>query len=94
MRIHEKPFEFSGKTVKIKEGVTHPQVPNFGGQEFVIEDWWDRLQDKSWKDCDGNPAALLYAFRIADNNLPIDDEVVYGKVGSFGHLVHVEELEI
>jgi hypothetical protein len=39
---------------------------------------------------DGNPAALNYAARGV--GLPIDDEVVYGKIGAFGHLVHTKEI--
>lgn len=64
------------------------------GEEFVIEDWWDKLTGKSWMFSDGNPAALQYAMRsgLADGAIPLDDEVVYGKIGNFGHLVHVSEL--
>ena len=44
---------------------------------------------------DGNPAALKYAVRAAlrePASLPLDDEVVYGKVDIFGHLIHVSEI--
>lgn len=48
---------------------------------------------------DGNPAALEYAIRSAkygdNNNVPLfGDDVVYGKIGPFGHIFHVNELEI
>jgi hypothetical protein len=45
---------------------------------------------------DGNWAAMHYALRSAlvEPMLPIDDEVVYGKIGAFGHIVHVSELDL
>jgi hypothetical protein len=94
--IHTQSSELAGKTVKIKENVTHPQYPTFGGSEFRVEDWWDRVSGKSWMYSNGNPACLFYAMRSAMQNpiLPNDDEVLYGKVGLFGSLVHISEIEI
>ncbi len=93
--IHKQPHPLAGMTVKIKADVKHPQQPNFGGSEFRVEDWWDRVAGKSWAICQGNPACLVYAIRSAMARPPIniDDEVVYGKVGHFGHLVHISELD-
>lgn len=93
---HATKHPMAGKTVRIKPGITHPQVPGFGGAEFCLEDWWDRVAGKSWMICQGNPACLIYAVRtgMSADPTPIDDEVVYGKVGRFGHLVHVSELAI
>ena len=89
--IHNEPHPQAGKIVKIKQDVKHFQYPDFGGSEFHLEDWWDRVVGKSWMVCDGNPACLVYAMR--GTSLPIDDEVVYGKVDNSGSLVHVSELE-
>jgi len=47
---------------------------------------------KSWMHADGNWAALHYAQRSGLTGLPIDNEVVYGKIDSLGHVVHVSEL--
>lgn len=91
---HQKPHPFAGKTVKIKPGVEHFQVENFGGSDFKLEDWWDRVAEKSWMFCDGNPACMIYGLRSGMAGLPTDNEVVYGKVGGLGHLVHVSELEL
>lgn len=91
--MHQEPSPLAGKTVKIKTGVKHPQYPNFGGAEFRVEDWWDRVSGKSWMFCDGNPACLIFAVRTASADVPTDDEVLYGKVGAFGSLVHVSEIE-
>ena len=92
--IHSEPHPMAHKTVKIKDGVTHPQVQNFGGADFRLEDWWDRVGGGSWMDATGNPAALVYAMRSGFAGLPVDNNVVYGKVGAFGHIVHVSELDL
>jgi hypothetical protein len=39
------------------------------------------------------PRALIYSFRVGYSGLPLDDEVLYGKIGPFGHLVHISEIE-
>lgn len=89
--IHKDPHELAGQAVKIVEGVSE-----IGGQDFRIEDWWDRVAGKSWMFCDGNPACLDYAMRtgMQDRQVPLDNEVVYGKVGLSGKLVHVSELAL
>lgn len=85
--IHTEPHPLAGQTVEIKiEGET---------LEYRLEDWWDRVHGSSWMFSDGNPAALKYAVRAAlrePASLPLDDEVVYGKVDIFGHLIHVSEI--
>ena len=90
---HSNPHLLAGKTVKIKKSSTHFQFAEFGGSDFRVEDYWDRVSGKSWMDCTGNPACIIYAMRSAQNKLPFNDEVVYGKIGSYGHLVHISELE-
>lgn len=92
---HTESHPLKDKTVRIKSHVKHPQVPGFGGAEFRVEDWWDKVAGRSWMSCDGNPACLIYAMRtgFSEVHVPIDDEVVYGKVGPFGHLLHVSEIE-
>jgi len=94
--MHTESHPMAGQTVTIKPEITHPQQSEFGGMEFRVEDWWDRLTGKSWMVSDGNPACLIYAMRtgFAKYHVPTDDEVVYGKgPGGLGHLVHVTELE-
>ena len=83
--IHNQPHELAGKTVTIKTG-------QYAGAQYRIEDYWDRLGQGSWGDGVGNPACLQYAIRSTQDGLPYDDEVLYGKIGPFGHLVHVSEL--
>lgn len=84
---HAKPFEGAGKTFAI-------DIKGIDGDEIRVEDWWDRVSGGSWMTAEGNPAALTYAMRtgLSCPEVPTDDEVVYGKVGPYGHLVHVSEL--
>ena len=93
--MHKVKSVLAGKLVKVKLSVRHPQVPNFGGSEILIADWWDRIAGKSWGNCDGNPACLVYAARTGLSEIPVpsDDEVLYGKLNGLGHLVHMSELE-
>ena len=93
--MHQKASPLARRTVRIKSDVKHPQMADFGGSEFRVEDWWDRIAGKSWGVCDGNPACLVYAIRTGFSKTPVppDDEVLYGKVGPFGHLVHISEIE-
>jgi len=92
--MHKESHPLAGKTVKIKEGTIDPvQGAVIGGAEYRVEDWWDKISGGSWTTAQGNYAAMHYGARNGLNHLPIDDEVVYGKIGNLGHLVHVSELE-
>lgn len=94
MAVHNEPSPFAGNTVKIKKDVAHFQFPNFGGSDFRVEDWWDRVAGKSWTVCEGNPACIVYALRSGVAGLPPDDDVLYGKTpDGFGYLVHISEIE-
>jgi hypothetical protein len=85
---HSTPHPLAGKTVTVKANINGDDGPH----TFRLEDWNDRLFGQSWTVMEGHPASLAYAMRAAFANLPLDNEVVYGKVGSFGHLVHVSEI--
>ena len=91
---HNDKSPLAGEVVRIKKEVIHPQFDRFGGEEFTVEDWLDRIGNGgSWMDATGNPACLVYAMRSGFAGLPTDDEVLCGKVGRFGHLVHISEVE-
>ena len=94
--IHETASTLKGKTVTIKSHVEHPQVPDFGGSKFHVENWWDWVSGQSWMDSIGNPACIVYAARTGFSKTPVptDNEVLYGKVGHLGHLVHISELQV
>lgn len=91
-------FKYAGETVKIKNGVGKGfQVGDMSGMDFIIEDWCENVIGCSWMNANGNPAALEYAMRHSlygdNNNVPMfSNDVVYGKIGSLGHLLHINEL--
>lgn len=87
---HAEPHPFARQTVKLDLARPGPNLQD--GDLFIVEDYWDRVSGGSWMDAQGNPAALGYAMRSGLAGLPTDDEVVYGKVGGLGHLIHVSEL--
>lgn len=92
---HAEKHPSSGDTVQVRfVGAGHEQIPasKDGPVDFVIEDWWDHLTGGSWMFAEGNPAAIVYAIRGGLNGLPLDDDVVYGKVDGRGHLAHVSEI--
>lgn len=90
---HTESHELAGKTVVLNDTASDPvQKQVEPGNLFRVEDWWDVITGKSWAISDGNIAAMHYAIRIGASFIPPDDEVVYGKIGAFGHLVHVSEL--
>jgi hypothetical protein len=84
--IHQEESPLAGKTVKVVAG-------EFAGNDYRVEDWNDRVIGKSWMFADGNPACLMYAMRSALDRLPTDNEVLYGKIGSLGHLIHISEVQ-
>jgi hypothetical protein len=88
--MHTDSHPLAGQTIKVDFGTTGGNIQ--GVQEYCVDDWWDKLTGGSWMQADGNPAALMYAMRSGVAGLPVDNEVVYGKVGAFGHLAHVSEI--
>ncbi len=88
---HEEPSPLAGKTVMIKQS-----AHELGGEEYQVEDYWDRVAGGSWMNAEGNPAVMMYAIRSGCSpniNIPINDDVLYGKINSLGHLVHTIEIE-
>lgn len=89
--IHSEQSPLSGQEVKILDTVSE-----LGGTKILIEDWWDRVSGGSWMNANGNPAAMNYAVRTGFSKVPvpIDNEVLYGKIGGLGFLVNICELKI
>lgn len=95
MTERREQHPLAGRTVRLKELVEKSLGPYLQeGDLFLVEDWWINVDGRSWKGCDGNPACLNYAMRMGLSGLLVvgDDEVVYGKVGGLGHLIHISEL--
>lgn len=90
--MHAESHPLAGKTVKIKA-----EANVLGGADFRVEDWWDRVSGgKSWMHANGHPACIQFAARTGlsrEIRVPTDNEVVYGKIGALGYLVHVCELD-
>lgn len=87
-------FKYAGEEMKINDAaMTLPTGQVLAGQTIIVEDYWQNVSGQSWMTSDGNPTAILYGMRNGIQGLPIDNEVVYGKVGGFGVMVHVSELE-
>lgn len=82
MQIHHEPHPFARQDAVITAT----------GFTYQVEDYWDRVSGGSWMFAEGDPACLKYALRIAGTEIPLDDEVVYGKIDGLGHLYHVSEL--
>lgn len=76
---------YAKKTFKIKSG-------KFRGEEYDVEDYWEKVYGKSWMMSVGNIAAIMYGMRSVEDNLPTDNKVLYGKIGCLGHLIHVNEI--
>ena len=72
---------YAGKTVKTSSGET-----------IRIEDYWENVNGRSWKIVKGNHSVGIYKKRIKKNMLPEDNEVLYGKIGSIGLIIHVTEI--
>ena len=78
---HTTPHPLAGQIVTLADG-----------SEFLLEDWNDRVFGESWMFMQAHAASLAFATRAALAGLPLNNEVVYGKAGPYGELVHVEEL--
>lgn len=95
--MHADQHPLAHQTVRLRDDIRieHNLFGDVAGRDFDVEEWWDRVHGKSWQFSDGNPAALIYAMRtgLAEHVVPLDDEVVYGKINGLGMLIHVSELE-
>lgn len=75
----------AGCTVRIKSG-------KYKDRLFEIEDWQENVMGQSWMNMIGNACALAYAIRAAEDDLPIDNNVLYGKIGFLGFMIHESEI--
>lgn len=91
MTLARTKHELADQTVRLNLK-SKPYQMLEDGVEFHVEDWWENVAGMSWMVARGNPACLGYAMRAGFGDIPTDNEVVYGKVGALGYLVHVSEL--
>lgn len=91
--MHTERHPLAGKLVTLNAEVDKGARSELSsGMLYRVEDWWDRVSGGSWMNAKGNPACLKYAMRSAMSGLPLDNEVVYGKIDGLGHLIHATEL--
>lgn len=89
--IHDDPSPLSGMQVGA--------LSHSGTGEYVVVDvvdWFDRMFDCSWKNRLHDPAfAYVKAYRqwTISNDIPNDDEVLFGYVHGVPRLVHVSEVK-
>lgn len=93
---HTESHPLAGKTVYLNDNAEDPlRGILLPGTEFVVEDWYDFLggrgDGRSWMS-DATFTTMHYGQRVNYLGRVPDDEVVYGHVGAFGHIVHVSEL--
>lgn len=80
-----KPSLYAGKTVRIIKGI-------FAGQKYKLENWSSIIYGNSWDACKNSVACKQYAERAYKEDLPIDNNVYYGKLGDYGELIHASEI--
>lgn len=93
--MHEKAHPLAGREVYVGPGDhKDPQGEIVEGAVYAVEDWADRVYGTDPWMAQGNPAMLYYAVRsiAADIGGAGDPNIVYGKIGPFGHILHESEL--
>lgn len=79
----------AGKRVRLRTWDGDP----LNGQINVVEDWWANVKGPQETSADESPAMLHYMVRSELCRLPVDELVVYGKVGALAYIVHEREIE-
>lgn len=80
--VHAKAHPLANQKVGIVKG-------QHKGKVFEVQDWADRLPEGTVLLTD----SFIYKTRREEAELPYDQEIVYGKIGHFTHLVHATELD-
>lgn len=85
-----KSSSLANKELKIIKGYLK-------GNIILIEDWWKKVTGQNWQESAfGNSAAYNYCVHHQSeysNHSVSVNWVLYGKIGGFGYLVNVNELE-
>lgn len=88
--IHLEPHAMADKAVVVLAKSIASETPQ--PMVFMVEDYWDRVSGRSWQTSVDSRAALAYGLRAGFAELPLDDEVLYGAIGSTTVLIHVSEI--
>lgn len=86
-----------GKKFRVRQSVGKGLLDRqLGGKIFVAEGYWHELTGKSWADWDlGNPAVYEFCKRTLGKYVdePTENNVIYGHIDGYGHLLHEDELK-
>lgn len=84
----------AGQTVTLINAQDPVRGMVVAGAKFCVEDSVAALLDSPvWSGVTTtNWAVANYRIRAARIDLPVDENVVYGKIGGLGHIVHESEL--
>ncbi|QBI97727.1 hypothetical protein SEA_DOGFISH_38 [Gordonia phage Dogfish] len=88
--IHPEPHPMADCAVVVR--VKSIAADNPQPMVLMVEDYWDRVTGGSWQTAVDSGEALAYGLRAGFARLPLDDEVLYGTIGSVTLLVHVSEI--
>ncbi|QCG77047.1 hypothetical protein SEA_EWALD_38 [Gordonia phage Ewald] len=88
--IHPDPHPTADRAVVVLAKSIASETPQ--PMVFMVEDYWDRVSGGSWQTAVDSREALAYGLRAGFADLPLDDEVLYGTIGSTTLLVHVSEI--
>lgn len=89
--VHDEESPLAGTTVKLvhRDGENLDELVS-----AVVDDWWDRVQNTSWRNSN-HKLATNYKWRRQVLGLPDDDNVLYVRLNDTTNseqLVHVSEI--
>lgn len=87
---HSVPHPMTGQWTALKLIGGDPD--NIDGEEFLVEDWHDRVAGIHLKDMESS-LYMIYSLRMLGVDPAPDEDVVYGHVHGRGVLVHNLELD-
>lgn len=99
--IHPDSHPLAGKTITVKlRGAPHQRLHD--GVELIVEDWWSIAHEENELGflprllSSRSPAAINYIVRAEIAGIPLDDDVIYGKVFEgplgLGYIIHSSEI--
>lgn len=96
--MHKSESPLRGVPVKLLDGLEAAMTPSYetielSGEEFVVDDWWDRVNGASWQDSTDKLSFTYNARQARAGYLPMDDEVLLGRIGNKEVLVHLAEID-
>lgn len=94
------PLPAMPKTLSLARSIGNDPVTDAFLFNFVVEDWEDRVAGEDtilWDRPVTNFAQLGYVQRlaaamVAGLDVPHDGEIVYGKIGNLGFIIHTSEI--